>query len=82
VFVALHVGQQLVYVYAASVRVPYVTTHLRTTAQLEQAVTTPSTINADGSYVVPETIDIEGLTLTPAKKGLLPETSYFTLVDS
>jgi ADP-ribose pyrophosphatase YjhB (NUDIX family) len=33
--VALPVGQQLVYVYTASVPVPYVTTHLRTPAQFE-----------------------------------------------
>jgi ADP-ribose pyrophosphatase YjhB (NUDIX family) len=33
--VALPVGQQLVYVYSASILVPYVTTHLRTHAQLE-----------------------------------------------
>jgi ADP-ribose pyrophosphatase YjhB (NUDIX family) len=70
--VALPVGQQLVYVYSASVHVPYVTTHLRTPAQLEQAVTAQSTINPDGSYVVPETIDVGGPNLTPAKKGLLP----------
>jgi ADP-ribose pyrophosphatase YjhB (NUDIX family) len=69
--VALCVGQQLVYVYSASVHVPYVTTHLRTPAQLEQAVTAQSTINPDGSYVVTETIDIGGLNLTPAKTGLL-----------
>jgi ADP-ribose pyrophosphatase YjhB (NUDIX family) len=69
--VALHVGQQLVYVYTACVPVPYVTTHLRTHAQLEHDVTSHSTINPDGSYVVPETIDIGGLTLTPAKTGLL-----------
>jgi 8-oxo-dGTP pyrophosphatase MutT (NUDIX family) len=36
--VALPVGQRLVCVYSASVPVPYVTTHLRTPAQLEQAV--------------------------------------------
>jgi 8-oxo-dGTP pyrophosphatase MutT (NUDIX family) len=30
VHVALHVGQQLVYVYSAFVPIPYVTTHLRT----------------------------------------------------
>jgi ADP-ribose pyrophosphatase YjhB (NUDIX family) len=70
--VALHVGQHLVYVYTASIHVPYVTTQLRTHAQLEQAVTAQSTINPDGSYVVPETIDIGGLNLTPAKTGLLP----------
>jgi hypothetical protein len=70
--VALPVGQQLVYVYTTSVPVPYVTTHLRTLAQLEQvAVTAQSTINPDGSYVVPETNDVRGLNLTPANAGLL-----------
>jgi hypothetical protein len=44
---------------------------LRTLAQLEQAVTAQSTINPDGSYVVPETIDVGGPNLTPAKTGLL-----------
>jgi 8-oxo-dGTP pyrophosphatase MutT (NUDIX family) len=70
--VALPVGQQLVYVYSALVLVPYVTTHLRTPAQLEHDVTTQSTTNPDGSYVVPETIDISNLNLTPAKTGVLP----------
>jgi ADP-ribose pyrophosphatase YjhB (NUDIX family) len=70
--VALPEGQHLVYVYSASVSVLFSTSHLRTPAQLEQAVTTESTINPDGSYVVPETLDIGGLTLTPAQKGLLP----------
>jgi 8-oxo-dGTP pyrophosphatase MutT (NUDIX family) len=70
--VALLVGQQLVYVYSAFVLVPYVTTHLRTPAQLEHAVTSQSTINPDGSYVVPETLDVGGLNLTPAKTRLLP----------
>jgi ADP-ribose pyrophosphatase YjhB (NUDIX family) len=70
--VALHVGQQLVYVYSGSVPVPYVTTHLHTPAQLEEVENAQSTINQDGSYVVPETIDIGGLSLTPAKMGLLP----------
>jgi hypothetical protein len=49
-----------------------VTTHLRTPAPLEQAVTSQPNIDPDGSYVLPETIDIGGLTLTPAKTGLLP----------
>jgi 8-oxo-dGTP pyrophosphatase MutT (NUDIX family) len=70
--VALTDGQQLVYVYSASVPVLFATSHLRTLAQLEQAVTTQSTINPDGSYVVPETLDIGGLNLTPAQTGLLP----------
>jgi 8-oxo-dGTP pyrophosphatase MutT (NUDIX family) len=68
--VALPVGHQLVYVCTASVLVPYVTTHLRKPAQLELVVTTQSTINLDGSYVVLETLDVSGLTLTPAKTGL------------
>jgi ADP-ribose pyrophosphatase YjhB (NUDIX family) len=37
--VALPVGQHRAYVYTASVPVPYVTTHFRTPAQLEQDVT-------------------------------------------
>jgi 8-oxo-dGTP pyrophosphatase MutT (NUDIX family) len=49
--VALHEGQQLVYVYSAYVPAPYVTNHSRTPAQLEHAVTTQSTINPDGTYL-------------------------------
>jgi 8-oxo-dGTP pyrophosphatase MutT (NUDIX family) len=37
--VALHVEHHLVNIYSASVPVPYVTTHLRTPAQLEHVVT-------------------------------------------
>jgi hypothetical protein len=70
--VALLVGHHLANVYSASVSVPYVTTHLHTLAQLEEAVTAQSTINPNGPYVVPETIDIGGLSLKPAKNGLLP----------
>jgi ADP-ribose pyrophosphatase YjhB (NUDIX family) len=70
--VALPDGHHLVYVFSAFVPVPYVTTHLRTPAQLELVVTAHSTINLDGSYVVPETIDIGGLSLTPAEVALLP----------
>jgi ADP-ribose pyrophosphatase YjhB (NUDIX family) len=69
--VALPEGLQLVYVYSASVPVLFATSHLRTPAQVEQAVTTQSTINPDGTYVVPESINIDGLNLTPAKTGLL-----------
>jgi hypothetical protein len=47
------------------------TAHLRTPPQLEQAFTTQTTINPDGSYVVPETIDVDGLSLKPANNGLL-----------
>jgi hypothetical protein len=66
-------GQQhIAYVFSAYVPIPYVTTHLGTRAQLEHVVTAQSTINHDGSYVVPETIGIDSLYLTPAKQGLLP----------
>jgi ADP-ribose pyrophosphatase YjhB (NUDIX family) len=69
--VALPDGQRLVYV----IRLPFPCRTLRFTCELllniEQASTTQSTINPDGSYVVPETIDIGGLNLTPAKTGLL-----------
>jgi hypothetical protein len=74
--VALPEGQQLVYVYSASVHVTFVTSHLRNPTQLEQVVTAQSTINPDGSYVVPETLDISGLNLTPAKTGLLPAVKH------
>jgi 8-oxo-dGTP pyrophosphatase MutT (NUDIX family) len=71
--IALPEGQRrLVNVFSAYVPVPYVTSNLRTPAKLEQVVTTQSTINSDGSYVVPATIEIDGLSLTPAKHGLLP----------
>jgi hypothetical protein len=49
----------------------FATSHLRTPAQLEHAVTAQSTINPDGNYVVPETINIDGLNLTPVHTGLL-----------
>jgi hypothetical protein len=71
--VALPEGQrQLVYVFSASIQVHYVTSILRTPAKLGQVVTTESTINPDDSYVVPAAIDMDGLSLTPAKHGLLP----------
>jgi 8-oxo-dGTP pyrophosphatase MutT (NUDIX family) len=69
--VALPQGRQLVYVYSAYVPIMFATSHLRTPAHVEQAVTAKSTINPDGTYVVPETINIDGLNLTPAKTGLL-----------
>jgi ADP-ribose pyrophosphatase YjhB (NUDIX family) len=74
--VALPKGQHNVYVYSASVPVSFATSHLRTLAQLEQAVTAQSTIYPDGSYVVPEMIDIGGLNLTPAKTWLLPAVKH------
>jgi 8-oxo-dGTP pyrophosphatase MutT (NUDIX family) len=62
----LHAGKhQLVYVFAASVPVPYVTAKLRTPAKVCQAVTAKSTIHLDGIYVVPLIVAIDGLALTP-----------------
>jgi ADP-ribose pyrophosphatase YjhB (NUDIX family) len=74
--VALPEGQLFVYVYSAYVHVLFATSHLRTPAQIERVVTAQSTINPDGSYVVPETLDIGGLTLTPVKTGLLPAVKH------
>jgi hypothetical protein len=73
--VALPEGQHLVYVYSASVPVPFVTSHLRTLAQLEQAATAQSTINPDGSYVVP---DKTGLLLAVKHKSELLHFGYVT----
>jgi 8-oxo-dGTP pyrophosphatase MutT (NUDIX family) len=70
--VALPDGQQLVYLYSTSVPVLFATSHLRTHAQIEHAVTAQSTINSDGTYVVPKTLNIDGLNLTPAQTELLP----------
>jgi ADP-ribose pyrophosphatase YjhB (NUDIX family) len=62
--VPLHTGKhQHVYVFAVFVPIPYVTTILHTPPKVSQAVTAQSTITPDGSYVVPSTIDIDGLTL-------------------
>jgi hypothetical protein len=56
--VALPEGEyQLVYVYAASVHVPYVIANLRSPPKVEQVVTSRSTvIHHAGSCVVPATI--------------------------
>jgi 8-oxo-dGTP pyrophosphatase MutT (NUDIX family) len=71
--VALHEGQRhFVYIFSASFPIPCVTANIRT-AELEQFVFAQSTIDPDGSYVVPTTIDIDGFSLTPAKQGLLPK---------
>jgi hypothetical protein len=51
---------QHVYVYSASVRVPYVNANLRTQAKIEHA--SQSTLHHDGSCFVPTTIGIDGLT--------------------
>jgi hypothetical protein len=64
----------LVYVFSASVLVPYVIAYLRTSAKVKQTVTAQSTINLDGNYVVPATVGIDGLSLTPSKIGLVKET--------
>jgi hypothetical protein len=50
-----------------------VTANIRTHTKLVHGATTQSTIYHDGTYVVLVTIDIDGLSLTPATNGLLPE---------
>jgi 8-oxo-dGTP pyrophosphatase MutT (NUDIX family) len=73
VHVALPEGKlQLVYVFFESIPVSYVIANLRSLAKLEQVVSAQSTINPDGSYVVPTTTGIDGLSITPTKHGLLP----------
>jgi hypothetical protein len=64
----------LVYIYLASVIVPYVTANLRTPIKVEHAVIAQSTVHLASSYVVPATIDIDGLSLTPDKTRLAKKT--------
>jgi 8-oxo-dGTP pyrophosphatase MutT (NUDIX family) len=72
VLVTLPQGRKLVYVYSSTIHVMFATNNLRTPAQVEHAVLAQSTVNlADGTYVVPETINIDGLNITPAQTGLL-----------
>jgi ADP-ribose pyrophosphatase YjhB (NUDIX family) len=63
---------ELVYVYSAYVPVSNVMPNLRTPAKVSQDATTQSTISPNGTYVVPKSIDIDGLSLTPSKTELLP----------
>jgi hypothetical protein len=56
----------------AFVPIPSVTANLRTLAKLEHVVTAQSTIHPDGfAYIITTMIDIDGLSLTPVKHGLL-----------
>jgi len=73
--VPLPVGQyQLAHVFSASVPFPYVTSNLRAPLEVEHDVTAQSTVHPNGSYVVPTTVDIDGLSLTASKIGLVRET--------
>jgi hypothetical protein len=63
---------KLVLVFSAALPVPFVAANIRTLAKLVQAVAIQSTINLDGTYVIPATIDIDGLSLTPTMIGRLP----------
>jgi ADP-ribose pyrophosphatase YjhB (NUDIX family) len=64
---------QLVYVFSASLTIPYVIATLRTPAKVERVVTIRSTIHSKGSYVFPATVDIDVLSLTPSRTGLVKE---------
>jgi hypothetical protein len=58
--------RQLVYVYSASIPVLYLTANLQTLAKVLQVVRAQSPTYRDGTYVVPQSIDIGGLSLTPS----------------
>jgi hypothetical protein len=47
---------------------------MHTPTKVEEVVTALSTVHPDVFYVVPTTVDIEGLSLTPSKIGLVKET--------
>jgi 8-oxo-dGTP pyrophosphatase MutT (NUDIX family) len=71
--VALLEGKHhIVYDFSVIVPVPYVTTNSRTPVEVSQAVIAHATINLDVTYVLPKSIDIDGISLTPSKVGLLP----------
>jgi hypothetical protein len=63
-----------VYVYSASVHVPYVNANLRTPTRVEQVVVAQSAVHPDGYNVVATTVDIDGLSMTPFVTGLVKET--------
>jgi ADP-ribose pyrophosphatase YjhB (NUDIX family) len=63
--------RQLVCVFSACVPIPYVTTSLHTHAKVEQAVTAQSTINPDGSYVVPSMLTLTVYLLRRPSMGYL-----------
>jgi hypothetical protein len=72
--VPLLVGEyQLLHVFLAMVHVPHVTAILRIPSKVEQVVSAQSPVHPYGSYVVPTTIDIDGLSRTSSKIGLLKD---------
>jgi hypothetical protein len=72
--VPLRVGYyHIVSVFSAFVHVPYVIANLRTPSKVEQAATAQSTIHSESTYVVPTTVDIDGLSLAPPETGLAIE---------
>jgi hypothetical protein len=54
--------------------IQYVITNMSTPAKVEHAVTILSTIHLNGTYFVPITIGIDGISLTPTRIGLVRET--------
>jgi hypothetical protein len=53
---------------------PYVTANLRTLATGEQVVSDQSSVYSDGTYTIPTSVDIDGLSLTLSKIGLAKKT--------
>jgi ADP-ribose pyrophosphatase YjhB (NUDIX family) len=68
---------QLVHVVlVASILVMYVITKLRTPTKVVQYISAHSTNHSYGTYTVPSTIDIDGLSLKPSKISLVRETQF------
>jgi hypothetical protein len=66
---------QLVYVYSASVHVPYLNANLRTLAEVEHDSIAQSILQPNSSYyVIPETSAIDGLPKAPYVTGAGKET--------
>jgi ADP-ribose pyrophosphatase YjhB (NUDIX family) len=64
----------LVHVFSASIHVPYVTANLRTSAKVEYPLIDQSVVHLYSTYVVPTTIDKDGLSIMPSKIGPAKET--------
>jgi hypothetical protein len=51
-----------------------VNANLRTPSKVDLEVNAQSIVHSDGTYTVPTTVDIDGLSFTPTKIGLAMET--------
>jgi hypothetical protein len=68
--VSLHEAKnQLVYGFSAHVPFLFISPNISTPSKLIQVLTTQSTNNHDGTYVITAKIDIDGLSLAPTQIG-------------